>query len=62
MINYAGNKDRDMYSKKNSESSIDRGENIWMKAINKTSFQDVGLRQNSHDDINQKHSFADSNN
>jgi DNA-directed RNA polymerase subunit E'/Rpb7 len=38
MINFAGNKDREMFSKKNSESSIDRGDNIRMKAINKSSF------------------------
>ena len=43
MINFIGNKDRDIFSVKNSESSLDR-ENFHMKAINKSSFKDVGIK------------------
>jgi len=43
MINFAGSKDKDIFSVNNSESSIEK-DNFRMKAINKSSFKDVGFR------------------
>jgi hypothetical protein len=43
MINFTGNRDKEIFSVKNSESSIEK-DNFQMKAINKSSFNDVGIR------------------
>ena len=43
MIYFAGNKEKDIFSVKNSESSIEK-DNFRMKAINKSSFKDISLR------------------